>query len=837
MRAIRLLHLRRIRRHPLRSIIAVVAVASGVTLTVTVAVVQTSTTRSFDEYARSLSGPAPLRVIGSIDRGGVPESRITTIRGVDGVKAAIPLIQATTLADGAAGRDIPIVALGYDCSVQAIVGAFACDQTAIDAATTYRAPLTSSVLARDLGPKGVIRTNLGPMPARGMVRVKGLERINNGHVVAFPLHVAQRLFTRTNSVDVVYVLPDEGASLSVLGRRLESALGPTYSALEADEPSPTFAFFTQLYVLLALVGLGTLATGGILAHNALSLSLEERRRDLAVAAALGGKPSTIVGGTLAEGALLGIAGGLVGAGAGVLIAYPVLSSFQFLTERAAGLTMQMHLSFAPFVTGAAIGAVLGVLAAIRPARRASRIDIVAELGGRSQIESTKTASILRAGVVLSLGILGMVGAIVASRHGAIERWQPLVVQPAALLAVGAFSSATGQLAPFLMAAGSRLTRRASTPIRLAWANLVGEGWRSAGMVLATGGAILAALMISNMGRMVVDSFAESVAEDARGQVWVATTAISNNFNLDARPSPRVARGLREIPGVARVRRDPGIVASIAGDVVAFEGFDGGVPPYEVIEGRKDPAAFARGEIVIGPGLARRYGYRPGDNFPLPGPNGFVNAHIQGIVANGDTTGLEASMSLGLFESVWGKLPSYSLKVEPLAGVSTAELARRIEAANLDPNLTAYDQPELLDTIKAENARFFAPFWALQRALVAIAFAAVLSNLLLVALRRKRELGLVAAVGMSSDQLALMVLMEAAAVGVVALILGTLFSLAATESFRHALNVMIPYPMPLRVDTAAIAVYGAITMAVLLLAASWPAWRTARLNVVDALRYE
>src|SRR5919108_1706652 len=108
MRAIRLLHLKRLRRHPLRSVIAVVAVASGVTLAVTVTVVQSSTQRTFDDYAESLSGPAPLRVIGPVDRAGVPESKVPGIRAVPGVEAANPMIQSTTLADGRAPREIPL---------------------------------------------------------------------------------------------------------------------------------------------------------------------------------------------------------------------------------------------------------------------------------------------------------------------------------------------------------------------------------------------------------------------------------------------------------------------------------------------------------------------------------------------------------------------------------------------------------------------------------------------------------------------------------------------------------------------------------------------------------
>ncbi len=837
IRAARLLHLRRLRRHPVRSVIAVVSVASGVALAVAVTVVQTSTSRSFDDYANSFAGPAPLRVIGPIDRGGLPESVVDRVRQVDGVGAAVPLVQAVTLADGPTERDIPIVALGYDCSVRALVGDFACSPEAIAGATSYRAPLMSTSLAKRLGRDGVIRSNLGPKSARGALAVDALDELNNGNVVAFPIHVAQALYTRAERVDVVYVIPDEGTDSATLKARIQRAVGAQDTVLLADEPSPQFQFIGQLYVLLALVGLGTLATGGVLAHNALALSLEDRRRDLAVATAIGGKPRTIIGGALAEGAVLGLFGGLVGALVGIGIAYPVLDSFQFLTERLTGLTMTVHITAIPFVTGAVLGALLGLLAAIRPARRASRLDVVAELQGRAAPESASRASIRRPVVVLALGLTGMVLTIVASRDGALQPWQPILAQPAALLSVAAFMSAVGQFAPFALRLGARLTRRRSTPTRLAWANLVGEGWRSASMVLAAGGAIAAAFMIANMGRMVVDGLAESTARSVRGSVVVTTIPLSNNFNLEAKASPDLIRRIEEIPGTGAIRRGAYVSVAASGEILAAEGGGERMPPHQLIRGKADQSAFARGEVLIGPGLARRDGVQPGDDIRIPGIHGFTEVRVQGIVANGDTTGLEVSMPMSLLERIWGPQPTASLTVEPKPGVSTAELASRIEAANLDPHLNALDETELLAELANENARFFAPFWALQRALVVIAFAAVLSNLLLVALRRQRELGLVAAVGMSSQQLARMVVMEAAAIGVVAVLLGTVFALGATESFRHVLNIMIPYPMPLRLDVAAPFAYGGITMLVLLAAASWPAWRTSRLNVVEALRYE
>lgn len=825
-------------RRPLRSAIAVVAVASGVTLAVTVIVVQTSTSRSFDEYARSLSGPAPLRVIGPVDRGGLPEATIGTVESVEGVGAAVPLVQAVTVADGPDREGIPILALGYDCRIEAVVGDLGCSPEAIESATEYRPPLLSTWLAEALGPGGIIRSNLGPQPVRGGFPVEELNGVNDGRVVAFPIRVAQSLFSRPDGVDTIYVLPEEGVSPSVLKDRLQDAVGGYNTVLSSDETSPQFQFFTQLYTLLTAVGLGTLATGAVLVHNALSLSLEERRRDLAVAAALGGRPRTIVGGTLAEGAVLGAAGGVLGAGIGLLIAYPVLDSFQFFAERIAGLSMTVHPSPLPFVAGAGLGVALGLVAAIKPARRASRMNVVSEIQGRSaRADAAAPRSPLRPVGALLAAAGGMVGASLAARGGAIEPWQPVAVQVAAAVSVVGFMLAIGQFAPLFLSAGSRLFRRSEMSMRLAWANLTGEGWRSAGMVLAAGGALVAAFMISNLGVIVLGAISDDSVWGRGDALVVATTPISNSLNLEAKPSPDVEIAIESMPGVASVQRSAGLTVGSGGRVLSAEGFDGRVPPYEVLRGEVDPEGFWAGEVVIGPGLARRNGIEPGDELRLPGKGRFVTVGVQGIVANGDNTGLEVSMPLRLLEEIWGPQPATALLVEPAAGVGLGELATRIEAANLDPHLQAYTPAEFQDHVETENSRFFAPFWTLQRALIAIAFAAVLSNLLLVAMRRKRELGLLAAVGMPSAQLGRVVVLEALVIGALAIVLGSLAALGATEAFRHALNVMIPYPMPLRIDVAAPFVYGAITLAVLVAAASLPAWRTARLDVVEALRYE
>ena len=131
----------------------------------------------------------------------------------------------------------------------------------------------------------------------------------------------------------------------------------------------------------------------------------------------------------------------------------------------------------------------------------------------------------------------------------------------------------------------------------------------------------------------------------------------------------------------------------------------------------------------------------------------------------------------------------------------------------------------------------APFWALQRGLLLVSFIAVLSTLLLVGVQRRRELGLLAAVGMRPSELSRMVMAEAGVIGVIGAVLGAIGSVGMYVAFHLIVPVVIGFSDPLRFDVGAVGVYGPIAIVIVLLAAAWPAWRTSRVEVLEALQYE
>src|SRR3954447_12801836 len=126
MKVIRILALRRLVRQPLRAIIAVISVAAGVSLAIALVIVVGSLTTSVHDHGRALSGPTPLRVIGATARGGLDQKYIDVVEHVDGVEAAVPMVQAVALVEDAQRHESPVLALGIDCRIEAIVGSFGC---------------------------------------------------------------------------------------------------------------------------------------------------------------------------------------------------------------------------------------------------------------------------------------------------------------------------------------------------------------------------------------------------------------------------------------------------------------------------------------------------------------------------------------------------------------------------------------------------------------------------------------------------------------------------------------------------------------------------------------
>ncbi len=832
----RVLHLRQLRRQPVRFALAVVALAAGVSVSVAALLLMSSFDHSTRELLRALAGPAPLRVVGPLTYAGLDEAVVENVASVPGVDAVVPMVQSSLFAEDKHGRELSIVAIGVDCRIEALVGPFGCDERTLKQARPDAPLLMSSVLSRELGRGAVVRTNAGRVPLDGAALNDSLDDTNRGRIVVFSLASAQKLFNRVERLDALYVQPESGVGVGRLQARIRGAVGDWNHVLRRDELGPAEHFGGPILPLLGLTMAIALGFSGLLVYNIVSLSLAERRRDLAVAGAVGAAPQVITTGVLAEAALLGIVGGalgsLMGLGVGAFIVVQAAEVFQ---------TLPIELHVSPFVMGmgVALGSITSLIASYVPARRTRRLDLASELHGRAtRGEEAVGKAYVRLGRLLVVGAGAIVLSRLAQRNGSIDRWQPPASLLALIVAAVALFACVGAASPLILRLVLRPLRATGGPIRVAVANLVANPRRTSVVATAAGAAVGLACVLASTGPAIQGAVAATVGKAADGRVWASTLSANNSGNVDGRPSPPVLRALAELPGVARLDETPCVYTVDDAGLFSVCTDEGGrVMPYAVVTGEASRRVLDREEAILGPGTARSRGLRPGSVLRLPTPEGFADLRVAGIWKRLQSNGYSVTVSREHFEELFGPQPSTAVFLRPDHDVSEEELVRRIEEAKLDPDLYARTSEEYASQLADEIDDQVSPFWTLQRVLLFVALVAALSTLLLVGVQRTRELGVLGAVGFGPGGLARLTIAEAVSAALAGALLGVVASFGLIEVFRNVAEAALGARLPFLFEVPSAVVASGLAVLVVAVGGLIPSWRTSRLQIVEAIRDE
>ncbi|MGD9796230.1 MAG: ABC transporter permease, partial [Acidimicrobiia bacterium] len=265
-------------------------------------------------------------------------------------------------------------------------------------------------------------------------------------------------------------------------------------------------------------------------------------------------------------------------------------------------------------------------------------------------------------------------------------------------------------------------------------------------------------------------------------------------------------------------------------------------PYELAAGR---TPSNDDEIVIDKASADKAGYRPGDVATVltkRDPRQFTVAGIARFGDNDSPAGATAVLftdaaAAELLGTI-GKADGIAVTAEP--GRSQSELASRVQAA-VGNDVEVITGERLIEQDQAQLRSVFAGFntMLLMFALVAVFVGAFIINntFSIIVAQRTREMAMLRAIGASGRQVKRSVLIEAAAIGVVASATGLIVGIGVAVGLRSlmtAFGFTLPDgPMRIVPSSMALSFGGGLLGSVV---AAWlPARRAARIAPIAALR--
>jgi putative ABC transport system permease protein len=671
----------------------------------------------------------------------------------------------------------------------------------------------------------------------------GSASFGGASIAQVTLPVAQRLTRKRGRFDQISIAADDGVRAEVLKRRIAKEMPPGVrvetgqeSADRGSEEIREDLGFLQTFLLV--FGFIAVFVGSFLIFNTFSITVAQRVSEFGMLRTLGASRRQILTTVIVEAVAIGLLGALLGIAGGFLIATAINALFE-----AFGIdlpTTNLVMESRTVIVALLVGVVVTTSSSLVPALRSTQVPPIAALHSFRPAPTRRrrlvnlVLSILLGTAGLAMVLLGLFGSAGAgTRAGLIGGGAVAIV-----FAVSIFSP---RLVPPLAAlAGWPLERLRHLTGRLARENAQRNPSRTAvtaaalmiGLALVAFVTVFAAGLKSTVAQVVDENFAGGlVIQNTDGFSPVPNGAA---LAAEAVPGVKLVATLRGAEAKLVEGGRPGSTSKVnapspnIGETVNIDWEEGGP---RVLRNLADD------EAIVSNDFADSHGLEHGSRFQLLTQ---TRARPRFRVVGRFDSKLDILGSVLVTQGVMARDFRQTQDLTDFVEIDEEANADQVQAVLTKGVETAFPVAEVLNQQELKESREEQINQLVMLVVALLVFAILISlfgiaNTLALSIHeRRRELGMLRAIGMSRRQVRTMIRYEAVITALIGAILGMVLGIVFAALIAQPLKdegFTLSYPIGtlvlLLVFAAAVGVVAAIL----------PARRASRLDVLQSLQYE
>lgn len=827
--------LRNLAAHKVRLALTLLSVVLGTAFVAGSFVFTDTLQRTFDGIFEDTAQGVDVRVSAEDQQSsGVPLADVDKVAAIDGVRAVAPAVNGAVVLltpDGTAVQTGGAPSVGES---------YVPPDKAVEKPDTFVAgtpPTKPGEIALNVGGAEKANLKVGDttkvlIPSRGLsdVKLTGLYDLasDTGGFIGVLFDDAQARELFTDGQHVAYIdVAGNGLPQNELRDRIKEQF-PNLKVQNGDEVreeakadiEEALSFIN--YFLLAF-GAIALLVGTFIIYNTFSMIVAQRLRELALLRAVGASRQQVGRSVVLEALIVGIIGSALGLATGVALAYGLRS---LLNVFDLGLpTGSLQVQPRTIIVGLLVGIVVTVVSAYAPARRAAKIPPVEAM--REEFASTGDSLRTRTIIGVVFGVLGAAAIVIGAQSTGGGAASTVGIGALALV-FAVLLGAPALSRPVVGGLGAVLTRPFGSVGKLARSNAVRNPRRTAATAFAL---TLGLMLVSAIG--IFGSSAKASVDTLVDQGVKADYVLSGPQMVGVPIGADAA--VRTVPGVADVAALRPAQVKIGDEAefgIAVTGQLDKAFNYDIVDGAPEVTG---NNMLVSETEAAEKNWKVGDTVTLTTYDAKeVPTTVTGIYEDNQILG-KWVVSEQVYKEITpvAQMVDFAVLVKAKPNADLEAMRGDLEKATKQFVIVqVQDREQYKGTQGKQIDTLLGVLYGLLALAIVIAILGIINTLALSVVERRREIGMLRAVGMQRAQVRRTIYLESVLIAVFGAIVGVLLGLALGTGFLRTLRdqglseISVPW-----MQVVAMLVGSAV---VGVLAALWPAVRAARTKPLDAI---